>query len=244
MKAIKGSRLGPWKSQTIFARLQYYSEKIIKDEQDRKEEQEDEEEEEELDPKKKRKERTPGNLNYEDFEELMIDKLKMSPKDVQTLWKDMARQNPDDKVTFVHSKSIAMRIENNYEQLKKRDIRREVLAVLDELIPDDSILRDPQPQRKQLATEADKHYNHMRLAKERDRIDIAMLMQRLRLCYDKMGSMDHWLIKNIFSIFQYDVNNSETISCVELCDRFSSHSAWARNHLRQTPSINYIVNSD
>ena len=37
MKAIKGSRLGPWKSQTIFSRLQYYSEKIIKDEQDRKE---------------------------------------------------------------------------------------------------------------------------------------------------------------------------------------------------------------
>ena len=189
-------------------------------------------------------ERTPGNLNYQDFEELLIDKLKMSPKDAMTLWKDMARQNPEDKVTFVHAKSIAMRIENNYEQLKKRNIRSEVLEVLNKWISDDSILRDPQPQRKQLITDVDKDYNHMRLAKERDQIDIAMLMQRLRLCYDKMGSMDHWLIKNIFSIFQYDVNNSETISCVELCSRFSSHSAWARNHLMETPSINHIANSD
>ena len=174
----------------------------------------------------------------------MIDKLKMSPNDVPILWKDMARQSLEDKVTFVHAKSIAMRIENSFDQLKKRNIRSEVLEVLNKWISDDSILRDPQPQRKQLTTAADKDYNHMRLAKERDQIDTAKLMQRLRLCYDKMGSMDHWLIKNIFSIFQYDINNSETISCVELCDRFSSHSAWAHNHLRQTPSINYIANSD
>lgn len=49
--------------------------------------------------------------------------------------------------------------------------------------------------------------------------------------------MDYQLMKNIFNLFQYDVNQSDTITAMELCDRFSPYSEWAMQYLKDNEAL-------
>ena len=111
-----------------------------KEEKDRREAGEQDGEEEDETPLP-----NPGQLSFAQFENFMSTDLNLTPKDIKTIWADIAQGSLDDaaREAPVSISKIDIKMQMRFDQLTRRDIRAEVLQVLSQILTSDAILKDP-----------------------------------------------------------------------------------------------------